>query len=63
MRLAAVFGRGTANLIMLAAANSAGYALAYFGPVKVIVELLEFRRLENELGRPILLAEEPLSQK
>jgi hypothetical protein len=30
----------------------------YFGLVKLCVQLLEFRRMETELGRPIMLAEE-----
>jgi len=36
-----------------------GYAFVYSGLVQVSVHLLEFRRMEKELGRPIMLAEEP----
>lgn len=59
MRLADIFGRPTANLVMVAAFLSAGYVLTYFQLMRLAVDLLEFRRLERELGRPILLAEEP----
>ena len=58
MRLADVFGRSTANLIMVAAFVFGGYGLVYFGLTQAIVQLLEFRRMELELGRPIMLAEE-----
>ena len=63
MRLADVFGRSTANLIMVAGFIGIGYALTYFGLVKASVQLLEFRRMERELGRPIMLAEEPAPEK
>jgi len=58
MRLADLFGRSTASLIMVAAFVFGGYGLMYFGLVQAIVQLLEFRRLEGEIGRPIMLAEE-----
>jgi hypothetical protein len=58
MRLAATFGSSFANLIMVAGFVGGGYALVYFGLVKLCVQLLEFRRMETELGRPIKLAEE-----
>ena len=63
MRLAATVGRSAANLIMVASFLGGGYALVYFGLVKASVQLLEFRRLEKELGRPILLAEEAASKR
>ena len=55
MRLADVLGRSTANLIMVAGFIGIGYALTYFGLVKASVQLLEFRRMETELGRSIML--------
>jgi hypothetical protein len=58
MRLADVFGRSTANVVMVAAFLFGGYTLVYFGLVKASVQLLEFRRMETELGRPIMLTEE-----
>jgi hypothetical protein len=58
MRLADLFGMDTANLITVAIFVFGGYALVYFGLVQVIVQVLEFRKLEFELGRPIMLAEE-----
>jgi len=63
MRLADVFGRNTANLIVVAAAVFVGYLLVYSGLVQAIVQLLEFGRMEAELGRPIMLAEEPAPEK
>jgi len=59
MRIADVFGRSTANLVMVGAFLSGGYALVYFWIARAAVEMLEFRRMEKELGRPIMLAEEP----
>jgi hypothetical protein len=58
VRLADVFGRRTTDLIIVACFLFIGYAFAFSGLVQAIVQLLEFRRLEGELGRPIMLAEE-----
>jgi hypothetical protein len=63
MRIADVFGRSTANLVMVGAFLSSGYVLVYFWFVRAAVEMLEFRRMEKELGRPILLAEEAASER
>jgi hypothetical protein len=57
MRLADIVGRRTTELIIVACFLFIGYAFALSGLVQAIVQLLEFRRLELELGRPIMLAE------
>ena len=59
MSLADVLGRSTANLVMVVGFIGIGYAFVYSGLVQVSVHLREFRRMEKELGRPIMLAEEP----
>jgi hypothetical protein len=59
MSLADVLGRNPADLIMVVGFIGIGYAFVFFGLVQLCVHLLEFRRMEKELGRPIMLAEEP----
>ncbi len=58
MSLADIFGRSTANVIMALVFIFLGYSLAYAVIGGALVQFLEFRQLERELGRPILLVEE-----
>jgi hypothetical protein len=53
--LSDVFGRATALSIGTLILVSIGHALFYFNLRYLFTNMLEFRRLERELGRPILL--------
>jgi hypothetical protein len=58
-----IFGEATALRIFVYLFLLLGYAFTYLPVVGALVQLLEFRRMEKELGRPIVLAEEPASEK
>lgn len=59
MSLDELFGRAAANRLMAYLAISLGYGFVYFWLAATAAQFLEFRRMEAELGRPIMLAEEP----
>lgn len=63
MSLDNIFGEATALRIFVYMFLLLGYAFTYLPVVGALVQLLEFRRLEKELGRPILLAGEPASER
>jgi hypothetical protein len=52
-------GRSTADAIIAVGFLMVGYSMMYFGLLRAFVQFLEFRRMESELGNPIMLAEEP----
>ena len=58
MALDNIFGEATALRIFVYLFLLLGYSLTYLPVVAVLMQYLEFRRLEKELGRPILLKEE-----
>jgi len=62
MSLDNIFGEAAALRIFVYLFLLLGYAFTYLPVVGALVQLLVFRRLEKELGRPILLAEEPASE-
>jgi hypothetical protein len=57
--LADMVGRSTADAIIAVGFLMVGYSMMYFGLLRAFVQFLEFRRMESELGNPIMLAEEP----
>ena len=61
MSLDNIFGEVAAIRILVYLILLLGYAFTYLPGLGTLVRVLEFRRLEKELGRPILLAEEPAS--
>ena len=63
MSLDNIFGEAAALRIFVYLFLLLGYAFTYLPVVGALVQLLVFRRLEKELGRPILLAEEPASER
>ncbi len=59
MSLDELFGRAAANRLMAYIAISLGYGFVYFWIAATGAQFLELRKIETELGRPIMLAEEP----
>ncbi len=57
--LADIVGRSAANAFIAIGFMVVFYAGTYFGLAQAFTQFLEFRRMERELGRPVLLAEEP----
>jgi hypothetical protein len=62
MSLDELFGRAGANQLIAYLAISLGYGFLYFWIASTGARLLGFRKIETELGRPIMLAEEPVGR-
>jgi hypothetical protein len=62
MSLDELFGRAGANQLMAYLAISLGYGFLYFWIASTGAQMLGLRKIETELGRPIMLAEEPVGR-